>query len=46
MLPALPDEVLPGKTLDQALTAIATRYGQRTAKLVALEFEYRPEATP
>lgn len=46
MLPVLSDATPPGKSLDQALGAIATRYGARTAKLVALEFEYSPGITP
>jgi putative intracellular protease/amidase len=31
---------LPGQALDQALGAVAQRYGPRTASLIALEFEY------
>lgn len=31
---------LPGRALDQALGAVAQRYGHQTAKLVAIEFEY------
>lgn len=31
---------LPGQALDQALAALAQRYGRQTAKLVAIEFEY------
>ena len=31
---------LPGRALDHALGAVAHRYGHRTARLVALEFEY------
>ena len=31
---------LSGRALDHALGAVAQRYGHRTAKLVALEFEY------
>ena len=40
MLPGLSIGTAPAKTLDQALTAISWRYGNRTARLVALEFEY------
>ena len=40
MLPALSSGTPPGQALDQSLSAIAARYGQRTARLVALEFEY------
>lgn len=34
--------VAPGQALAHALDALARRYGQRTATLVALEFEYAP----
>ncbi|HWW71365.1 MAG TPA: DJ-1/PfpI family protein [Duganella sp.] len=40
MLPGLSIGAAAAKTLDQALNSIAGRYGNRTARLVALEFEY------
>lgn len=46
MLPVLSNGTAPAKTLDQALAAIAVRYGNRTARLVALEFEYPGWTTP
>jgi putative intracellular protease/amidase len=40
MLPPVSGDALSGQALEQSLAAIAARYGQRTARLVALEFEY------
>jgi putative intracellular protease/amidase len=44
-LPAL-GERPPAVALDQALHGIATRYGRRTADLVAMQLEYPRERTP
>ena len=46
MLPPISSDAPPGQALDQVLAAIATRYGNRTAQLVALEFEYPQRENP
>ncbi|USX26098.1 DJ-1/PfpI family protein [Oxalobacteraceae bacterium OTU3CINTB1] len=46
MLPPLSIATPPGRSLDESLDAIATRYGSNTAKLVALEFEYARATAP
>ena len=45
LLPAIGDRQ-PAAALDQALHGIVTRYGRRTADLVAMQLEYPRERAP
>jgi hypothetical protein len=45
LLPSIVER-LPIEALDQALYAISTRYGMRTADVVAMQLEYPGERAP